>query len=1032
MRWLGVLVALLFAHAGAAAKDVPLALFKSFAGNVNFTGTQETLRNKGNSLDACSVSSASTTRSARLSVPSGAKVLAAHLYWAGSGKTADNTVTFEGKAITAPDNRRYSSNTNGGGFDYFGGAADVTAIVAAKGSGDYDFSGLTVANGKPFCASQAVVGGFSLLVVYSHWLQPFRVLNLFEGFQYVQGGEVTLEAGNFEIPKRLWWWMTGRLGHITWEGDASLAYNGEMLKFNGDEMTDDYNPSGNQFNSKSNINDDSRSYGIDFDAYDVGYPTIKPGQTTAKTIYRTGQDLVLLNAEIIAVPNVPTSDLDIRIARNGELIVGRNASYTLSVRNDGPRSDAGPIVVTQTVPAGMSYVSGLGTGWSCSAVSQVISCTNAGPLAVGAALPPLTIAVLVNAAGPMTTTASVDGTFDNVLANNTASDSATAVAPPSGGFTYVFTAAPCKVGEQCPRLDGSIIAGQEIPIWVTAVGGPDMRGVAVDPAAQKVVRMSFALTCENPGTGAPVTVGQPEPGRKYAGVALPACTGGGKIPDATATSAWSPMADLVFDAGVPSARIASGAAQFLYEDVGKLKLSMMDEAKQRFSSDPFVSMPWRLGFMHIRRAVDGVGNPGATDGAGLGFARAGEALQIGVGAALYNNPTKFALNFGRENENTGPVIKVDVTKPISEDAKAAMSDVPGLKGSFTPVGGGVFSGAAFSWPEAGIAQMTPWLGDYLERGRVDGVPRAVGRFYPAYFKTVVAAAFQCQPKMNCPTQEGRIISGAVYSGQPFEVSVSAFAVNGEELKNFRGVFVPASGIRLAAAEGPGASATNPPALKGVFENATIAAVDKAATSVTASPTYLLPNPFAAASPRAQNWTAPTPIYIRAWIEEQVSMGGKPAEKREVSSDRDADSVEDGVMVVSGRMKVANAFGSELLKTPVRLEAQYWTGGAWQLNAGYDDPTELGVNGVGYTRCLGKLIKSGAAAPNNCNGDLLKPVGTALVFKLGAGTFWLAAPGKGNQGSVFLQLARPSWLPGSVGRVVLGTYSSPLIYTRELY
>jgi hypothetical protein len=376
---------------------------------------------------------------------------------------------------------------------------------------------------------------------------------------------------------------------------------------------------------------------------------------------------------------------------------------------------------------------------------------------------------------------------------------------------------------------------------------------------------------------------------------------------------------------------------------------------------------------------------------------------------------------------------MDVTKPANQDAAEAMADLPQLKGVFTDIGGGIFSGVAFSWPEVGIAQMTPSLGDYLNRGAVDGLPRHVGRFYPGYLKTLVAAPFPCQPKMNCPGQEGRAISAAVYSGQPFTVTVSAFGVNGEELKNLRGVYVPASGIRLAAAELPGASATNPPALKGVFENAAIAAVDKAATSITASPAYLLPNPFVATSPRAQNWTAPTPIYIRAWLDEQVSMGaGKPAEKREVSSDRDADSVEDGLMVVSGRMKVANAFGSELLKTPVRLEAQYWAGGAWQRNAGYDDPIELGANGGGYTRCQGKLIKPGAAAPNNCNGDLLKPVSTALAFRLGAGTFWLAAPGKGKQGSVFLRLGRPSWLPSSVGRVVLGTYSSPLIYSRELY
>lgn len=1027
-RWPGVLLALLLAHAAATAKDQPLTLSKSFAGNVNFTGTQETLRNKDNKHDACAVSGPGITRSARLNLPYGATVLAAHLYWAGSGQIADNTVTFQGSPVTAPSTRRYSSATVGGGFDYFGGAADVTAVVAARGSGNYDFSGLSVATGKPFCAAEAVLGGFSLLVVYSHPFEPFRVLNLFEGFQHVQRGEIALVASNFKIPQSLSWWMTGRVGHITWEGDTSLAYNGEILKFNGDEMTDFYNPSGNQFNSRSNINADPKSYGVDFDAYDVRYPTIRPGQTSAETIYRTGQDLVLLSAEIIAVPNVPTSDLDIDIARDGALTVGRNTSYTLSVRNHGPHSDAGPITVTQTLPTGMSYVSAQGAGWSCSASGQVVNCTSAGPLAVGAVLPALTITARVNAAGTMATTASVDGTFDNQMANNSASDSATAVAPPASGVTYVFTSAACKVGQPCPRLDG-VIAGQQTPLWVTAVGGPDLLPVALDPAAKKV-RMRFALTCENPGTAAPVVAGQPEPLRSYAGVALPVCTGAGKIPDAASSGAWSPLAELVFDDGAPSARLATGLTSFLYQDVGKLKLSMMDEAGQRFSSDSFVSAPWRLGFAYIRRASDGVANPGAAGASVPGFARAGEALEVGVGAALYNEASRFAPNFGREDQATRPVITIG-TAQAANAAAGALARVPGLNGSFSAIGAGIYSGAAFAWPEVGIVQLTPSLGDYLERGAVQGLARDVGRFYPAYFSTEVGAPFPCQPRMNCPAQEGSAIAAAVYSGQPFTVTVAAFGVNGEALENLRGMYVPASGVRLSAAEGPGAAAINPPALQGVLEDATIAAVPAAATSITAAPAYRLPNPFVATAPRAQNLTVPTPIYLRAWIEEQVKTA-TGVETRVVSSDRDAASLEDGIMVVSGRMKLANAFGSERIKTPVPVQAQYWAGLAWQFNPGYEHDPGIDTSAVAYTRCTGRLVKPGAAAPDNCDADLLKPATAALVIRNGAGVFWLAAPGQDRQGSVLLQLTQPSWLPGTVGRVVLGTYSSPLIYTRELY
>lgn len=246
MRRLYVLVVrllallLMLAGAGSARADTPIALWKSFDGRVNFTGTQVSLRAYSNANAPCTIYAPTTNRSASLSIPSGATVLSAQLYWAGSG-ASDYTVTFEGLDVTAT--RTFTSSTVGGGFDYFGGAADVTAAVKAKGSGTYNFSGLTVANGAPWCSSQGVLGGFSLLVVYSLPTEPERVLNIYEGFRYVQNGEVVVTANNFR------WNRTAtavqeraRIGHITWEGDPTLAQGGETLTFEGTEMTDALNP----------------------------------------------------------------------------------------------------------------------------------------------------------------------------------------------------------------------------------------------------------------------------------------------------------------------------------------------------------------------------------------------------------------------------------------------------------------------------------------------------------------------------------------------------------------------------------------------------------------------------------------------------------------------------------------------------------------------------------------------------------------------------------------------------------------------
>src|SRR5205823_4350945 len=103
--------------------------------------------------------------------------------------------------------------------------------------------------------------------------------------------------------------------------------------------------------------------------------------------------------------------------------------YTLTVADAGP-SPSGSITVTDTLPAGLTFVSGTGTGWTCSAVGQAVTCTNAAGLASGATSTiTLTVAVGPAAAPSVTNTATVSGTVtDPDGTNNTTSDP-TAVTP---------------------------------------------------------------------------------------------------------------------------------------------------------------------------------------------------------------------------------------------------------------------------------------------------------------------------------------------------------------------------------------------------------------------------------------------------------------------------------------------------------------------------------------------------------------------------------------------------------------------------
>ena len=103
----------------------------------------------------------------------------------------------------------------------------------------------------------------------------------------------------------------------------------------------------------------------------------------------TGNNSASDATTVINPPN-----LTIAKSHTGNFTVGVNGAYTITVSNAaGSGPTTGTITVTDTLPTGLTYVSGTGTGWSCSAVGQAVTCTTAGPLAGGASSNPITLTV---------------------------------------------------------------------------------------------------------------------------------------------------------------------------------------------------------------------------------------------------------------------------------------------------------------------------------------------------------------------------------------------------------------------------------------------------------------------------------------------------------------------------------------------------------------------------------------------------------------------------------------------------------------
>lgn len=429
------LFAMLFLAGATADAETPLSLFQSFIGHHNFQTTGNTLRTEANTGNACLVGVSSSNPI--VGVPAAATVSAAYLYWAGSGSTVDSIVALNGTVIPADRTFTATFPFAGTDFDFFSGFADVSALIAGNSNGIYTFTGLTVNTGAPHCAVSAVLAGWSLVIVYEDPAEDLRAVNIFDGFQFFRGNAITLTPNNFRVPAAP---INGKFTVITWEGDPQnsgpLDGFSESLTFNGALLDDGLippgsNPSVQQYDGTINSLGQSTSHGVDIDTYDVS-AFISAGETSATVVYSSGGDLVLLSAEIMSTTTQPFVDLEIQKSHAGDFLAGANGDYTISVTNNGPEPEGDVITVTDTLPAGMTFVSGTGGAWVCGAVGQDVSCTHPPPIPVGSSLVDLTLTVAVGPAAipSLSNTASVSsGSTDNVPANDSSSDVTVVIGP---------------------------------------------------------------------------------------------------------------------------------------------------------------------------------------------------------------------------------------------------------------------------------------------------------------------------------------------------------------------------------------------------------------------------------------------------------------------------------------------------------------------------------------------------------------------------------------------------------------------------
>ena len=136
----------------------------------------------------------------------------------------------------------------------------------------------------------------------------------------------------------------------------------------------------------------------------------------------------------------PSPDLQISKTAASSFGVGTNGIFTLAVRNGGSAATSGTYTVTDTLPAGLTFVSANGTNWTCAPNTPAganvvggsqVSCLSSTGLAAGASANPiaLTVAVSAPALPSVTNLASVSGGEPASNSGNNSDSATVAVCP---------------------------------------------------------------------------------------------------------------------------------------------------------------------------------------------------------------------------------------------------------------------------------------------------------------------------------------------------------------------------------------------------------------------------------------------------------------------------------------------------------------------------------------------------------------------------------------------------------------------------
>lgn len=249
---------------------------------------------------------------ATFTLPSGASVYWAGLYWGGRSTSSNrNKIKFKHasqsyQTITATQLDDGNSISGAAGENHYQCFADVTTYFQTYGSGVYwagDVQTMT-GNGGSDPYGTGYYGGWSVIIIYSDSNEINRNITVFDGYNVCWNNTITVNVSGFLTPET--GSFTTKLGIVAWEGD--LYITDDRLRMNSNiaanNIISSSSPGNNFFNGTLTGTPRSpqtnQNWGVDFD-YLVSNINPPNNSTSTNMYFNSNGDFYLPGALVFSI-----------------------------------------------------------------------------------------------------------------------------------------------------------------------------------------------------------------------------------------------------------------------------------------------------------------------------------------------------------------------------------------------------------------------------------------------------------------------------------------------------------------------------------------------------------------------------------------------------------------------------------------------------------------------------------------------------------------------------------------------------------